>query len=217
MITLFKAEPFKVELAYAADDRIPAAYSRNLGTYSVALAKVRAWLGVAACAGTIVLLAGACILQLALTSSSHWCIAVVLPCMDALLCAVRFARLLPLTLLPCAAACSLQADEKRKVKLQVSMNLHGLVAVDSATLYEEEEYEEAVPVTASGTPAQAAAAASEPTATGTAAEGDAPMEAEPAAAAEEQPAAAEQPAAGEDAIDVVWFRCACVPVQAPAS
>jgi hypothetical protein len=48
MITLFKAEPFKVELAYAADDRIPAAYSRNLGTYSVALAKVRAWLGLLA-------------------------------------------------------------------------------------------------------------------------------------------------------------------------
>jgi hypothetical protein len=89
----------------------------------------------------------------------------------------------------------LQADEKKKVKLQVSMNLHGLVAVDSATLYEEEEYEEPVPVTATGTPAQAAAAASGPTANGTAADGEAPMEAEPAA--EAQPAAAEQPAAGE--------------------
>jgi hypothetical protein len=43
MITLFKAEPFKVELAYAADDRIPAGYSRNLGTYSVELPKVGGW------------------------------------------------------------------------------------------------------------------------------------------------------------------------------
>jgi hypothetical protein len=50
MITLFKAEPFKVELAYAADDRIPAAYNRNLGTYSVALPKVRAILGMLAVA-----------------------------------------------------------------------------------------------------------------------------------------------------------------------
>ncbi|WIA27991.1 hypothetical protein OEZ86_010580 [Tetradesmus obliquus] len=134
MITLFKAEPFQVELAYAPDERIPAAFARSLGTYSVALPK---------------------------------------------------------------------ASEKKKVKLQVSMNLHGLAAVDSAVLYEEEEYEEAVPVTASGTPAQAAAAAANgPTANGAAA-GEAPMEAEPAAAAEgdaaaEQPAAAaEQPAAAD--------------------
>lgn len=40
MITLFKAEPFKVELAYAPDDRIPQAYSCALGTYTVELPKV---------------------------------------------------------------------------------------------------------------------------------------------------------------------------------
>jgi hypothetical protein len=127
---------------------------------------------------------------------------------------VRLVYLLPwnallnlvILLLPCCPAA--QSAEKRKVKLQVSINLHGLAAVDSATLYEEEECEEAVPVTASGTPAQAAAAAAAngPTANGAAAGGEAPMEAEPAAAAAaadeaaaaEQPAAAaEQPAAGE--------------------
>jgi hypothetical protein len=61
------------------------------------------------------------------------------------------------------------------VKLHISMNLHGLVAVDSAILHEEEEYE--VPVTV--TPPAAAAA---PQANGPAADGPAPMEAESAAA-----------------------------------
>lgn len=61
------------------------------------------------------------------------------------------------------------------MKLHISMNLHGLVAVDSAILHEEEEYE--VPVTV--TPPTAAAA---PQANGPAANGPAPMEAESAAA-----------------------------------
>lgn len=85
--------------------------------------------------------------------------------------------------MPLLPACCLQADEKRKVKLQVSMNLHGLVAVESAALYEEEEYEEAVPVQKAAPPvANGPAAAAEG--------GEAPMEAEPAAAAE---AAGERP------------------------
>jgi len=65
-----------------------------------------------------------------------------------------------------------QTEERRKVKLHISMNLHGLVAVDSAILHEDEEYE--VPVTV--TPPAAAAE-------GAAANGPVPMEAEAAAAA----------------------------------
>jgi hypothetical protein len=57
------------------------------------------------------------------------------------------------------------------VKLHISMNLHGLVGVDSAILHEEEEYE--VPVTV--TPPAAAAAEG-------AANGPTPMEADAAAA-----------------------------------
>jgi hypothetical protein len=78
-------------------------------------------------------------------------------------------------MLPSFAFClHLQSEERRKVKLHISMNLHGLVAVDSAILHEEEEYE--VPVTV--TPPAAAA----PEANGPAANGPAPMEAESAAA-----------------------------------
>lgn len=69
-----------------------------------------------------------------------------------------------------------QTEQRRKVKLHISMNLHGLVAVDSAILHEDEEYE--VPVTV--TPP--AAAAAEGAANGPAANGPAPMEAEAAAA-----------------------------------
>lgn len=83
-----------------------------------------------------------------------------------------------------------KTEERRKVKLHISMNLHGLVAVDSAILHEDEEYE--VPVTV--TPPAAAAE-------GAAANGPVPMEAEAAAAAdgptpmEAEAAAAEAPAA----------------------
>jgi hypothetical protein len=69
-----------------------------------------------------------------------------------------------------------QTEEKRKVKLIVSMNLHGLATVESATLNEEEEYEEPVKVTKEQ-PAAAAAAPAE------ASGAEAPMEAEPATAA----------------------------------
>ena len=68
------------------------------------------------------------------------------------------------------------------MKLHISMNLHGLVAVDSAIMHEEEEYE--VPVTI--TPPAAAAAAAVPEANGPAANGPAPMEAESAAAGGKQ-------------------------------
>lgn len=40
MITLFKAEPFNVELGYEAGDHIPACFSRSLGKYTVHLPKV---------------------------------------------------------------------------------------------------------------------------------------------------------------------------------
>lgn len=53
------------------------------------------------------------------------------------------------------------------------MNLHGVATVESATMYEDEDYEEPVTVT------PAAATAAEPAAAG----GEAPMEAEPAEAA----------------------------------
>lgn len=69
-----------------------------------------------------------------------------------------------------------QSDEKKKVKLQLSMNLHGLATVESATLYEEEEYEEAVTITPAAANGPTAA---EPAAAG----GETPMEAEPSEAA----------------------------------
>lgn len=40
VITLFKNEPFSVEMAYEADDHIPAAYTMGLGKYMVHLPKV---------------------------------------------------------------------------------------------------------------------------------------------------------------------------------
>jgi hypothetical protein len=74
MITLFKAEPFKVELAYAADDRIPAAYSRSLGSYSVDLPKVRKGdEGVLLLAASCCCLLGCCPIRLACCSSFSNC------------------------------------------------------------------------------------------------------------------------------------------------
>lgn len=75
----------------------------------------------------------------------------------------------------------MQSEEKRKVKLQLSMNLHGLATVDSAVLHEDEEYEEPVTVTPAAPAANGTTAAEQPAA----AEGEAPMEAEPS-----EPAAA---------------------------
>lgn len=72
----------------------------------------------------------------------------------------------------------IQTEERRKVKLHISMNLHGLAAVDSAILHEEEEYE--VPVTVTPPAAAAAPAANGPTA---AANGPEAMEADGTAAA----------------------------------
>ncbi|KAF8072352.1 HSP70-14 [Scenedesmus sp. PABB004] len=106
LITLFKSEPFSVELAYEPDDRIPPAFPRSLGTFTVHLPK---------------------------------------------------------------------SDEKKKVKLTLSMNLHGMASLDSAVLHEEEEADEALPVTVAPPPAANGAPP---------AEGDAPMDAEAPPAAD---------------------------------
>jgi len=83
-----------------------------------------------------------------------------------------------------------QTEEKRKVKLIVAMNLHGLSTLQTATLHEEEEYEEPVKVTKEQ-PAAAAAPAAE------AAGAEAAVEAEPA------PAAAAEAGTGEPAL--LWL------------
>eukprot|EP00879_Flechtneria_rotunda_P002596 GHRR01002797.1.p1 GENE.GHRR01002797.1~~GHRR01002797.1.p1 ORF type:complete len:847 (+),score=384.28 GHRR01002797.1:127-2667(+) len=74
-----------------------------------------------------------------------------------------------------------RTDDKRKVKLIIGMNLHGLASVESAMLHEDEEYDEPVPVQKIVEPAAATvdtAAANGPAAAA-AADGEAPMEAEP--------------------------------------